>query len=105
MTHNPHHRVIIVILSRHGHKCAAINPVALEEPKPAPELDPSRLAPEIVIIVDFILMNLWENLTKPQIRLERRYKSSNPGSAQWASAGGELVGVRMGMDGLRIEMG
>jgi len=33
---------LVAAYRRHGHKCAAINPVALEEPKPAPELDPSR---------------------------------------------------------------
>ena len=72
--HHPNHLVIIVIkitrMPRHGHKCAAINPVALEEPKPAPELDPSRLSPKIIISVinvinvinviftiDFIFMN------------------------------------------------
>ena len=33
---------MMVIMIRHGHKCAAINPVALEEPKPVPELDPAR---------------------------------------------------------------
>jgi len=33
---------LVAAYRRHGHKCASINPVALEEPIPAPELDPSR---------------------------------------------------------------
>ena len=44
----------------------------------------------VVFTIDFILMSLWENESKCQIRVEQRYKSANPGSAQWASAGGEL---------------
>ena len=40
--HEHDYLVMMVIMTRHGHKCAAINPVALEEPKPVPELDPAR---------------------------------------------------------------
>ena len=32
-----------MIFPRHGHKCAALNPVALEDPHPAAELEPARL--------------------------------------------------------------
>ena len=41
---------MMVIMIRHGHKCAAINPVALEEPKPVPELDPARSSSYLIFV-------------------------------------------------------
>ena len=46
-----------MIFPRHGHKCAALNPVALEDPHPADELDLARLniyTIHIIFLVDHI---------------------------------------------------
>ena len=62
--HEHDYLVMMVIMIRHGHKCAAINPVALEEPKPVPELDPARSSSYLIFPPPQKKKFFWESSPK-----------------------------------------